>query len=205
MCNQKARSRRDEYAELTKKAIAEAARKLFSERGFFATKVDEIAALARVAPATVYAVSGGKQGLLRALIEDYSTASIIAETLEHITKSDDPKKALRTLASACRMMREEHQDTIRVMLDTAPHDQTVADAAAIATARYRRALLSITQHLSGIGGLRDDISLTEGTDILWFYFGYTGLFVLHDDNGWSYEQAEAWLFEQASRALLRDP
>src|SRR5258705_11212689 len=40
-----------------------------SERGYFATKVDDIAALARVAPATVYAVSGGKQGLLRTLTE----------------------------------------------------------------------------------------------------------------------------------------
>src|SRR5216683_2194712 len=48
----------------TRQAIVGAARQLFSERGYFATKVDDVAALARVAPATVYAVSGGKQGLL---------------------------------------------------------------------------------------------------------------------------------------------
>ena len=51
-------SRREEYAEATRQAIVGAARRLFSERGYFATKVDDIAALARVAPATVYAVSG---------------------------------------------------------------------------------------------------------------------------------------------------
>ena len=51
--------------EATRQAIVKAARQLFSERGYFATKVDDVAALARVAPATVYAVSGGKQGLVR--------------------------------------------------------------------------------------------------------------------------------------------
>ena len=45
--------RREEYAQATRQAIVDAARRLFSERGYFSTKVDDIAALARVAPATV--------------------------------------------------------------------------------------------------------------------------------------------------------
>jgi hypothetical protein len=39
--------------------------------------------------------------------------------------------------------------------------------------------------------------------VFWFYFGYSGLFTLHDENGWSYERAEQWLCREASRALLR--
>src|SRR5689334_22358995 len=39
-------SRREEYAEATRQAILQAARRLFSERGYFSTKVDEIASLA---------------------------------------------------------------------------------------------------------------------------------------------------------------
>ena len=46
-------TRRQEYAQATRQAILDAARKLFAERGYFATKVDDIAAEARVAPATV--------------------------------------------------------------------------------------------------------------------------------------------------------
>ena len=61
--------------EATRQAIVKAARQLFSERGYFATKVDDVAALARVAPATVYAVSGGKQGLLRTLTETATNGS----------------------------------------------------------------------------------------------------------------------------------
>jgi hypothetical protein len=39
--------------------------------------------------------------------------------------------------------------------------------------------------------------------VLWFYFGYSALFTLHDENGWSYARAEEFLCQQASRALLR--
>ena len=62
-------TRRAEYAETTRRAIVAAARELFSKQGFFSTKVDEIAARARVSPATVYAASGGKHDLLLAAIE----------------------------------------------------------------------------------------------------------------------------------------
>jgi hypothetical protein len=44
----------------------------------------------------------------------------------------------------------------------------------------------------------------ETVDVFWFYFGYAGLFTLRDENGWSYERAERWLSEEASRALLQN-
>ncbi|MEA2817846.1 MAG: hypothetical protein QOI93_5716, partial [Rhodospirillaceae bacterium] len=44
----------------------------------------------------------------------------------------------------------------------------------------------------------------EAVDVFWFYFGYSGLFTLHDENKWSFERAERWLCGEASRALLRD-
>ena len=77
-------SRREEYAVATKRAIVRSARQLFSERGYFATKVDDIAAVARVAPATVYAVSGGKQGLLRTLTDTAVSDPMIAATIKRI-------------------------------------------------------------------------------------------------------------------------
>jgi AcrR family transcriptional regulator len=52
-CDMAGVSRREEYAEATQQAIVEAARQLFSGQGYFSTKVDEIAALVPVSPATV--------------------------------------------------------------------------------------------------------------------------------------------------------
>jgi AcrR family transcriptional regulator len=198
-------SRREEYAEATRQAIVAAARKLFSERGYFATKVDDIAVLARVSPATVYAVSGGKQGLLRTLMDTSTTAPVVAATIGRIEEMDDGSAILRLVATVCRSMREEFGDIVRVMLATAPHDQSVAESLAAATARYRQAFVRISQRLAELGALRDGLDVKDAVDVFWFYFGYAGLFTLHDDNGWSYERAEHWLCDAASRALLRDP
>jgi AcrR family transcriptional regulator len=97
-----------------RQAIEGAARRLFSERGYFATKVDDIAALARVAPATVYAVSGGKQGLLRTLTETATTDPAIEAAIGSIERLDDPSAILRLVAATVRSMREQFGDVVRV-------------------------------------------------------------------------------------------
>jgi AcrR family transcriptional regulator len=195
--------RRDEYAQATRQAIIDAARQLFSQHGYFSTKVDDIATLARVAPATVYAVAGGKHGLLRTLMEIWTTAPIVAATLDSIEAMKDPEAILRLVASVCRQMREEFGDIIRVLLATAPNDRAVAESLATATARFRQAFVPIAQRLSNLGALRDDLDVNLAVDVFWFYFGYSGFLTLHDDNGWSYERAEQWLCAEAARALLR--
>jgi AcrR family transcriptional regulator len=199
------RTRRQDYAEATRQAIIDAARRLFAERGYFATKVDDIAAEARVAPATVYAVTGGKQNLLNILITAWTTDPIVEQTLSHIDTSTDSAAIIREVASASRTMREAYVDVIRVMLATAPHDETVAQHERAATAIYRAALAPIAERLAQLGDLRPGIHAADAVDLLWFYFGYSSYFTLHDDNGWSYQRAEHWLAGQATAALLSQP
>jgi AcrR family transcriptional regulator len=196
--------RREEYAQATRQAILDAARRLFRERGYFSTKVDEIAALARVAPATVYAVSGGKHGLLNTLIEIWTTAPLVPTALERIAAMDDPAAILRVVAAGCRSMREEFGDIVCVTINTAPHDPAISESLNAATARYRQACAAVAQRLSELGTLRDGIDLKNAVDVLWFYFGHAGFAILHDENGWSYERAEQWLCHEATRALLGD-
>ena len=99
-------------------------------------------------------------------------------------------------------MREEFADVMRLLLTTAPHDPDVAEQLRSATNVYRDAFVPIAQRLSDLGALRPDLDVEQAVDLLWFYFGYSSLFTLHDDNGWSYERAEQWLAEQACRTLL---
>ena len=195
-------SRRAEYAQATRQAIVEASRRLFAEKGFFATKVDDIAHAARVAPATVYAVAGGKQGLLRTLMDIWTTAPVVAATMELIAKLDDPAAILRTVAMVTREMRQEFGDIMRVMIATAPHDQAVAESLETATSRYRAGNAFAGRRLAELGALRAGLDARDADDILWFYFGYAGLFTLVDDNGWTYSQAEEWLVDAASQALF---
>jgi AcrR family transcriptional regulator len=198
-------SRREEYAEATRQAIVAAARELFSKQGFFSTKVDEIAARARVSPATVYAVSGGKHGLLRVLIESAGCATAVDAPVSHIQTMNDAVAILQFVASVCRNMRENFGDIMRLMLNTAPHDKAAAESLDAVTARYRGALASVSQRLAELGALRRGVEADQAADVLWFYFGYSGLFTLLDENGWSYARAEEWLCQEASRALLSSP
>lgn len=195
-------NRRVEYAALTRQAIIDAARKLYSANGFFATKVEEIAADARVAPATVYAVCGGKHGLLHTLIQQWTNAAIIASTYEHVAELTDAEAILRATASGTRQVRAEWGDVIRMVLVTAPHDTRAAQALARATDDYRNGCVLTARRLADIGALRPGTDVDLAVDILWFYFGYSSYFTCVDENGWSLERAEEWLLDQARAALL---
>ncbi len=198
-------SRRAQYAEVTRQAAVDAARRLFNEKGYFATTVNEIAAAARVSPTTVYAVNGGKQGLLRTLIDDWSVAPAVAEAHQKIENLDDAQEILRYLAEKTREMREDYGDIMRGVIAAAPHDKTAAEGLALATSRYRGFEAFVAQRLADLGALREDMDVQEATDILWFYLGYAGFFTLVDDNGWSYSKAEKWLLAAVSQALLAPP
>jgi len=199
----KPRNRRADYAEMTRQAIVDAARSLYASKGFFATTVEEIAAQARVAPATVYASGGGKHGLLRILIDQWQTAPVIESTYRQIADLDDGKAIVAATALGTRRVREEWGDVVRVARATAPHDPGVADLLSGVTANYRHGLGLAAQRLTEVGALRDQIDLQAATDILWFYFGYSSYSTLTDENGWNLAQAEQWLNERACAALLR--
>jgi AcrR family transcriptional regulator len=195
-------TRRAEYAAVTHQAIVDAARALFGSRGYFATKVDDIAALARVAAPTVYA-AGGKPGLLRELMDAWCSAPVIEDTYSRVAHVTDGAEILRLTAAGVRRVRRQWGDVIRVALATAPHDPVVEQVLATATGLYREGMRLTAERLAAIGALRDGIDTAAATDILWFYFGYAGYSTLIDENGWTADRSEQWLCRSAGDALLR--
>jgi len=195
-------SRREQYAAATRQAIVESARMLFAKRGYFATTVNDIAEEAQVAPATVYAVTGGKQALLTELSRMWISEPGIEATQKFFSESDNPRAILLYLAHATRVRREQFGDVMRILIATAPHDQEVAELLRPATELYRGATVMVAERIADLGGLREGLDVPLAADILWFYFGYAAFFTLHEDNGWSYERAEHWLAERACRELL---
>ncbi|WP_405499242.1 TetR/AcrR family transcriptional regulator [Streptomyces niveus] len=195
--------RRAEYAAATRQAIHEAALDLFSGKGYFATTVDDIATAARVAPATVYAVGGGKQGLLKAIIEARTTAPDVEETYGRIAGTADADELLRFITHATRVRFENSRGLMRVVIDTAPHDVAAAQALRTAQASLRDGLARTAQRLAELGALRNEIDVREAADTLWFYLGNGAYFTLTDDNDWPLNKAEQWLHTSLRTALLR--
>ena len=200
--DQKKLGRRERYALETKQAIIDAARTLFAQRGYFATTVEDIAAEAGVAPATVYSSAGGKQGVLAHILEQWSADPQIQATLDSAASSAEGREIIDILARAACQMRERWDDAVRIFLTTAPHDAGVAAQLAPFTRFYRECIAQIAQRLAHLGALRPGIDAAYATDVLWLYFGYSSLYVLHHENGWPYERAQLWLATQAARELL---
>lgn len=199
------RPRREEYADQTRAAVIAAARQLFAENGFFQTKVEQIAKLSRVSPATVYAQCGGKQGLLRSLMDSWTQTPMVAETEQHSLAAADAALVMQTLSTAYLQITKQWGDVIQVVIDVAPHDGESGTMLATAQRRHNRSLMMICRHLEDIGALRDDVDARLAGRIITYYYGIDGLLRTRDVFGWSLERSNEWLLARASTAVLRSP
>jgi AcrR family transcriptional regulator len=112
------KSRREEYAEVTRAAIIEAAVARFAADGYAGANIDSIAELARVTKGAVYHHFGDKAELFEAAylaMED----RLLANVMTGVAGIDDPSKAL--LAGAEVFLEECGQpDFRRIALEEAP-------------------------------------------------------------------------------------
>ena len=140
------RPRREEYADQTRAAVIAAARQLFAENGFFQTKVEQIAKLSRVSPATVYAQCGGKQGLLRLLMDSWTQSQVVAESYQESLAAANAVLIIQTLSAAYLQITKQWGDVIRVVIDVAPHDGGSVAVLATAQKRHNHNLTEICRH-----------------------------------------------------------
>ncbi len=187
---------------MTRQSIVDAARRRFISQGYVGTTIDQIAADARVTPKTVYAVTGGKRGLLRTVIEPWSAATEVDSSLEQMRSIRAGTDVLVLLAATVRQLADQTRDLIRLIHDAAPRDESAAATLASTNDRIRQNLATVADHLLATGNLKDGVSVGRATDVLQFYFGPEGYLYLVDQLEWLPEHAEQWLVEQASFALL---
>ena len=199
------RPRHEEYPDQTRAAVLAAARRLFAESGFFQTRVEQIAKLSRVSPATVYAQCGGKQGLLRSLMDSWTQAPVIVEFEQKALATDDAAVVMQTLSTAYLQITEQWGDVVRVVIDVAPHDDESGVVLATAQRRHNRSLTTICRHLEDIGALRDDVDARLASRIITYYYGIDGLLRTREVFGWSLKRSNEWLLAHASAAVMRSP
>ena len=199
------RPRREEYADQTRAAVIAAARRLFGENGYFQTKVDQIAKLSRVSPATVYAQCGGKQGLLRSLMDSWTQSPPVVKSLQESLAGDDAARVMQALAAGYLQITRQWGDVIQVVIDVAPHDDESGAVLATAQRRHNRNLTAICRHLEDIGALREDVDARLASRIITYYYGIDGLLRTREVFGWSLERSNEWLLAHASAAVLRSP
>jgi AcrR family transcriptional regulator len=196
--------RRARAAAETRAAILAAAMRLFLERGYGRVTIADIAGAAATAVPTVYASTGGKSAILAALIDQSERDPVVEATFAAIRQSRTPQEAIEATAHGVRVDNERYHDLIQVMVTAATLDDTATATLVASDRRYRQALARTADRLRELGALRPGMTPERAVDILWFHLGHEAWHLLVADRGWSWDDAEAWLAEQASAALL-DP
>jgi AcrR family transcriptional regulator len=200
--DERVRSRREEYAEATWQAVVTAARELFREVGYSRTTVQQIARRARVSSATVYAQNGGKQGLLKTLMDIWSAGPLVREIIEACRAEEAGAEKLRVLADGYVAIYKASGDIIRIVTDAALTSADAAAFLAIGDARHHEALLEIVAQLRATGDLADHLSDADAANVIYFYFHYPQFTLAADTFGWGTERTRDWICERVKLAIL---
>lgn len=194
--------RRAQAAADTRATILTTAMRLFLERGYGGVTVSDIAQDAAIAVPTVYASTGGKSAILATLIDQAQRDPIVEATLSAMRDCRTPHDVIRVTAHGVRVDNQHYHDMVQVMVAAATLDETATATLVESDRRYRQALAHAAHRLQDLHALKPGLTLDQATDILWFYLGHQAWHLLVADRHWSWDDAEAWLGEQASTALL---
>ena len=194
---------RQEQAEMTRRRILEAARRLLAAGGYSTVTMDDIAKEAGVAYQTVYAVFGTKLRLAEAMIEaGWPHIDEAMKLVEQVRESADAKVWLRTAARITRQINEPCGDLARFMRESGDP---------VLLARYRTVederfsqLREVADMLERSGRLRSTITSSEALAVLWAMTGADWYSQLVFQRTWSPARYEEWLGE-ALISLLLEP
>jgi AcrR family transcriptional regulator len=120
--------RRERMAQQTRGEILTAARRLFAERGYAATSINDIAQEADVAVQTIYARLGSKRGMLVALIDLIDEEAGVEQLVEHVQSASTSPKALSAGVHLTRVFQERCGDIIGALFSAAGAEPELATA-----------------------------------------------------------------------------
>ena len=196
------RSRREEYAAATWQAVVAAARELFAETGYSRTTVEQIARRARVSPATVYAQCGGKQGLLKTLMDSWTAGPLVLEIIEACAAAPSATEKLNVLADGYVAIYRASGDIVRIVTNAAAAAPGAAEFLETANARHHEALLAIVAQVRETGKLKEEISDEDAARIIYYHFRFEQFTLAAETFEWGEERARDWIRQRVENALL---
>ncbi|GLY28845.1 TetR/AcrR family transcriptional regulator [Kineosporia sp. NBRC 101731] len=197
-------NRRERYAQMTREEVVSAARKLFATHGYEQTTVEKIAREAGVSTATVYAQCGGKEGLLRTLMDIWTTSPTVGRIIGDAVARPTGAEKLEVLADGYIEHFLEANDIMSVLYRAAASSKPVEEFMEVAEQRHREALEAITQSIADVGALADGLSVGDAAKIIYFHFRYQQVVLAVETFGWGVDRAKEWSLERVKAAILKD-
>ena len=201
--------RRHQAAKRTQLAILQAAQRLFTERGYVATTMADVADAAGVALDTIYASVGRKPTLFRLLIESAISGTdepVFAEQREYvkaIRSEPDATRKLELYANAMRAIHERMAPLLRVLHAVAPADAELAAMWSEISTRRAQNMRLFAAELASTNCLREGLSIDEAADVIWATNSPELYVLLVQERGWDPDRYAPWLADAWRRLLLR--
>jgi len=199
---------REEQARHTRRAIVDAAHRLFLADGFATTTIPRVAADAGVSVQTVYKAFGNKALLAKAVFDvaiagDHDEAPVVdRERLQRVRSEKDPGRMMELYGDFLAQVAPHHVPMQLVVRDAAA---THPDAAALWAELQAERLAGMTRFaadLARAGSLRQGVTRTHARDVLWTYNSAEIFQLLVLERRWSPRRYGAWVAAALTSALL---
>ncbi len=201
-------SGRQQRALENQERMLDVARRLFAERGYAETTIEEIAKGAGVAVPTVYAAFQSKRGVLDALLRRQVAGEPGGPPLtqtagaQEVAAATDPREVLRRFVQHLNGVHDRVAPSYDVMKNAARAEPDVAELLD-RMQRYRYGNLETLAHrLAELGALRTGLTHEDVSRTLWVLTSLEVRQLLTVGAGWSTERYLGWLEDLLRTSLL---
>lgn len=191
---------RRDRAEQTRAAVLDAATRLFTERGWAATGVRDIARAAGVSVETVYASVGTKTEVLEqaldvAIVGDDEPVDLSARPEYRAMATGDLRARIEASSGLTATVHARTVGLLRTLREAAGRDPALAERLATAHAGHRATVRAGLPLVAG-----RELADTEA-DGLWAVLSWEVFELLTGPVGWTTEQYRQWLAGTVERLL----
>jgi AcrR family transcriptional regulator len=199
---------RTAQAGQTRRAIIDAATRLFIEAGYGATSIEAIAAAAGVSRATIFTAVGGKAALLKtaydvALVGDDAAVALADRAGSRAIRAEpDPARYLERYAGMLAELGARVAAVYEAVRGAASADAEVRPVWDKIQAERRIGAAHVVADTAAKGPLRDGIDEASAADIVWI-LNDPGLYqLLVNVRGWPVERYREWVTASLQHELL---
>jgi AcrR family transcriptional regulator len=184
---------------LARRAVVEAARTLFLDRGYAATTVEAISDVADVPPATIYRLFASKLGILEALLDasiagdDQPIAVPERPDVASVFADPDPERMLAGAAGVTAAINQRTNDIYRVLISAAGSDPAAAELLGEIQQQRSHGQRQIARTLAQRGALRAGVRERDAADVVHALMSPEVYRLLVVERGWSPERYQEWL------------
>ena len=192
---------------LARRAVVEAARTLFLERGYAATTIEALSEHSDVPSATVYRLFSSKLGILKALLDtsiagdDQPLAVQERPDVASLFTEPDPHKLLAGFAGVTTAINQRTNDVYRVLASAAGSDPAAAELLNEIRQQRDQGQSQIARSLARARALKPGLRERDAADLIHALMSPEVYRLLVGDRGWTPERYQQWLATTLTQQL----